>query len=209
MSDSLQPHGLYSPWNSPAQNTRVSSLSLLQGIFPTQGSNPGLPHCRWILYQLSHKESPYVKYSYQKKKKKSYKTIVIIKRMGKTLGGDRCLWLVVMISWACTYSQTHLFVYIKYVPHFRCQSYLKKVVKKISVCLVSGRYHKSQAIYLESKDNQKLSCLISSVGANEVRTELPHPLGMQSGTNLQCKHHHGSAVESLYPLYCMWVRFER
>ena len=145
----------------------------------------------------------------KKKKKKSYKTIVIIKRMGKTLGGDRCLWLVVMISWACTYSQTHLFVYIKYVPHFRCQSYLKKVVKKISVCLVSGRYHKSQAIYLESKDNQKLSCVISSVGANEVRTELPHPLGMQSGTNLQCKHHHGSAVESLYPLYCMWVRFER
>ena len=34
------------------------SLSLLQGIFPTQGSNPGLPHCRWILYQLSHKGSP-------------------------------------------------------------------------------------------------------------------------------------------------------
>ena len=32
--------------------------SLLQGIFPTQGSNPGLPHCRWILYQLSHKGSP-------------------------------------------------------------------------------------------------------------------------------------------------------
>ena len=52
------PHGLYSPWNSPGQNTGVSSLSLLQGIFPTQGSNPGLPHCRWILYQLSHKGSP-------------------------------------------------------------------------------------------------------------------------------------------------------
>ena len=54
----LWPHGLYSPWNSPGQNTRVGSLSLLQGIFPTQGSNPGLLHCRWILYQLSHKESP-------------------------------------------------------------------------------------------------------------------------------------------------------
>ena len=50
--------GLYSPWNSPGQNTRVGSLSLLQGIFPTQGSNPVLPHCRRILYQLSHKESP-------------------------------------------------------------------------------------------------------------------------------------------------------
>ena len=46
-----------SPWNSPGQNTRVDSLSLLQGIFPTQGSDPGLPHCRRILYQLSHKGS--------------------------------------------------------------------------------------------------------------------------------------------------------
>ena len=55
MSNSLRPHGLYSPWVSPGQNTEVGSLSLLQGIFPTQGSNPGLPHCRWILYQLSHK----------------------------------------------------------------------------------------------------------------------------------------------------------
>ena len=54
MSDSLRPHGLYSPWNSPGQNIGVGSLSLLQGIFPTQGSHPGLPHCRWILYQLSH-----------------------------------------------------------------------------------------------------------------------------------------------------------
>ena len=51
-------HGLYSPWNSPVQNTGVGSLSLLQGIFPTQGLNPGLLHCRWILYQLSHKGSP-------------------------------------------------------------------------------------------------------------------------------------------------------
>ena len=43
------------PWNSPGQNTGVGSLFLLQGIFPTQGSNPGLSHCRQILYQLSHK----------------------------------------------------------------------------------------------------------------------------------------------------------
>ena len=54
----LRPHGLYSPWNSPDQNTGMGSCSLLQGIFPTQASNPGLQHCRWILYQLSHKESP-------------------------------------------------------------------------------------------------------------------------------------------------------
>ena len=39
-----------SPWNSTGQNTGVGSFSLLQGIFPTQGSNPGLPHCRQILY---------------------------------------------------------------------------------------------------------------------------------------------------------------
>ena len=58
MSDSLQPQGLYSPWDSPGQNTGVGRLSLLQGIFPIQGSNPGLLHCRQILYQLSHKRSP-------------------------------------------------------------------------------------------------------------------------------------------------------
>ena len=43
MSYSLWPRGLYSPWNSPGQNTRLGSLSLLQGIFPTQGLNSGLP----------------------------------------------------------------------------------------------------------------------------------------------------------------------
>ena len=42
------------PWNSPGKNTGVGSLSLLQGIFPTQGSNPGLPHCRRTLYWLKH-----------------------------------------------------------------------------------------------------------------------------------------------------------
>ena len=40
--------------DSPGQNTGVGSLPLLLGIFPTQGSNPGLPHYRWILYQLSY-----------------------------------------------------------------------------------------------------------------------------------------------------------
>ena len=59
VSDSLQPHGLYSVWNFPGQNTGVGSFSLLQGIVPTQGWNPGLPHCKCILYQLSHKGSSY------------------------------------------------------------------------------------------------------------------------------------------------------
>ena len=66
VSDFLRPHGLYSPWNSPGQNARVDSLSLLQGIFPTQGSNPGLPHCRRILHQLSQKGSPRTDYLYPK-----------------------------------------------------------------------------------------------------------------------------------------------
>ena len=61
VSNSLWPHGhkeeparLFYPWNSPGQNTGVSSLSLLQRIFPTRESNRGLLHCRWILYQLSY-----------------------------------------------------------------------------------------------------------------------------------------------------------
>ena len=56
--DSFRPNGLHSPWNSLGQNTEVGSLSLLQGIFTTQGANSGLLHCRRILYQLSHKGSP-------------------------------------------------------------------------------------------------------------------------------------------------------
>ena len=68
MSDSLQLYGLYSSWSSPGQNTGVDICSLLQRLFPTQELNPGLPHCRQILfsffscrqilYQLSHKGSP-------------------------------------------------------------------------------------------------------------------------------------------------------
>ena len=49
----------YSPWNSLGQNTGEGSISLLQEIFPNQGSNPGLLHCRQIFYQLSHKRSPH------------------------------------------------------------------------------------------------------------------------------------------------------
>jgi len=54
VSDSLGSHGLYSPQNSPGQNTGVGSLSLLHGIFLTQESYWDLLHCRWILYQLSY-----------------------------------------------------------------------------------------------------------------------------------------------------------
>ena len=58
VSDSLWPQGPYSLWSFPGQNTGVGSHSLLQGFFPIQGLKPGLPHYRWILYQLSHHGSP-------------------------------------------------------------------------------------------------------------------------------------------------------
>ena len=62
VSDSLRPHGLWPArllclWDSPGKNTGVCSHSLLQGIFPTQGLNPGLLHCRQIIYRLSHSGS--------------------------------------------------------------------------------------------------------------------------------------------------------
>ena len=88
VTDSLWPHELYSSWNSPGQNTGVGSLSLLQGIFPTQESNPSLPHCRQILYQLSHKGSPFFSwhktrkikvFHYADNTKKPEKTIIIDK----------------------------------------------------------------------------------------------------------------------------------
>ena len=63
LSDSLRPHGLQParllcPWDSPGKHTGVGCHSLLQGIFPTQGSNPGLLHCRQILHHLSHQGNP-------------------------------------------------------------------------------------------------------------------------------------------------------
>ena len=59
----LRPHGpwptwLLRPWDFPGKNTGVGCHFLLQGIFPTQGLNPGLPHCRQTLYPLSHQGSP-------------------------------------------------------------------------------------------------------------------------------------------------------
>ena len=64
VSDSLRPRGLCSPWNSPGQSTGVGSRSLLQGIFSTQESNLGVPHCRQILYRLSHQGSTVTFYKY-------------------------------------------------------------------------------------------------------------------------------------------------
>ena len=56
-SPTLQAVALPSEPPEKPKNTGVGSLSLLQGIFPTQESNPGLQHCRWILYHLSHRDA--------------------------------------------------------------------------------------------------------------------------------------------------------
>ena len=64
MSNSLRPHGLeptrfLCPWDFPGKSTGVG-CHLLQGIFLTQGSNPGLLHCRQTLYHLSHQGNLYI-----------------------------------------------------------------------------------------------------------------------------------------------------
>ena len=64
VSDSFRPPWLYSPWNSPGQDTGVGSLSLVQGVF----QSPSLPHCRWILYQWSKKLGFYSSQWFQVKK---------------------------------------------------------------------------------------------------------------------------------------------
>ena len=82
----------YSSWDSPSQNTGVGSLSPLQGIFLTQGSNPGLPHCRQILYQLS------------------YHGRVEVRRFRRYLGGrlERMWWLKAMDSGDESWGRTFL-----------------------------------------------------------------------------------------------------
>ena len=87
MSDSWRPHGpqptrLFCPWDFPGKNTRVDCHFLLQGIFPTHGSKPGLLcllHCRWILYPLSHLGSSsrlrHLSYSLLPRKSSSYSVL--------------------------------------------------------------------------------------------------------------------------------------
>ena len=54
----LQPTRIPCPWDSPGKNTGVGCHFLLHGIFPTQGLDSGHLQCRWILYHLSHQQSP-------------------------------------------------------------------------------------------------------------------------------------------------------
>ena len=59
----MEAHQAPHPWDSPGKNTGVGCHFLLQGIFPIQGLNPGLPYCRQILYHLSHQGSPNNEYA--------------------------------------------------------------------------------------------------------------------------------------------------
>ena len=80
LSNSLQPHGLWparlSPWDSPGKNPGAGCHFLLQGIFPTQGLNPGLLHCRQILYCLNHYGSPPERSKLSTNKGKPFKWIL-------------------------------------------------------------------------------------------------------------------------------------
>ena len=125
MLDSLQPHGLYSQWNFPHQNTGGGSLSLFQGIFPSKGLNPGLQHCRWILYQLNYQgsnikiiiiKSVYSNINFMF----SFKThiIKIVKRIA-------LFTLLVSLNWRQIYF--HICFYIQYViTHYFGWMALKK-----------------------------------------------------------------------------------
>ena len=70
----LRPHRLYSPWSSPGQTLEWGAVPF-SGVLPNQGSNPGLLHCRQVLYQLSHQGSP----------------ITAIKRVSCKASGANCL----------------------------------------------------------------------------------------------------------------------
>jgi len=122
VSNSLQPRGLYSPRNSPGQNTRGVSLSLLQGISPTQGSNPGLPHCRWILYQLSHKRcSKFSKRGFNSTWTKNFQIFKLDFRKGRETRDQ-----IANIRWVIEKSKRDLknifFCFIDYAKAFDCGS---------------------------------------------------------------------------------------
>ena len=113
-----------SPWNSPGQNTRDGSCSLLQGIFPTQGSNPGLWHCRWILSQLSHPRNP-----------RFHQTLLgflVPQLCSKTL-----LRLEAKVSWpTCGTHPVYLLSKLN-VLHYLLSTVWKSVVSCIFVCFFS------------------------------------------------------------------------
>ena len=85
---------------SAGTNTGVGCYALLQGIFPTQGSNPGLPHCRWILYHLSHQGTPSIcKYKYSWEEKPVNSTL------------NLCVWLFLNIKVLLTTYTMHTLIF--------------------------------------------------------------------------------------------------
>ena len=105
LSDSLWPQVLYSPWNSPGQNTGVDSLSLLQEIFPTQGSKLVLTHCRWILHQRSHKGSPrileWVAYPFSSRSSHTSAKSRLIHMIHENSGWYWGIWYFLKLGWCC------------------------------------------------------------------------------------------------------------
>ena len=75
------------PWDSSGKNTGVSSHSLLQGFFPTQESNPGLLHCRWILYHLSYQGS----HTY------THKTVIYPPQLRKIFMSEKPGWAILVL----------------------------------------------------------------------------------------------------------------
>ena len=117
-------NSMCSPRNSPGQNTGVGSHSLLQGIFPTQGSNPSLLHCRWIIHQLSHQGSPrileWVAYPYSS---------VSSQPRNQTRGLLHCRQILYQLNY-----QGSLGVYDRIPYSFVCLKYCKRQIKE-SCCL--------------------------------------------------------------------------
>ena len=90
---SLQPDGLYPsrflhPWDFPGKNTGVGCYFLLQGIFLTQGLNPGLPHCRQTLYPLSHQGSLTTVYKIRKSIRTWAPQVALVVKNLPTNAGD-------------------------------------------------------------------------------------------------------------------------
>ena len=141
MSNSLWSHGLYSPWNSPGQNTRVDSLSLLWGITPTQGLNPGLLHYRWILYQLSYEGSARilgcVAYPFSRSPQPRNQT-----RVSWIVGGFFTNWAINKESTKKNYSQYHWWTSTKKILNKKVtnqtQQYFKKIICHNQVGFISG-----------------------------------------------------------------------
>ena len=138
MLDSLQPHGLYSQWNFPHQNTGGGSLSLFQGIFPSKGLNPCLQHCRWILYQLNYQgsnikiiiiKSVYSNINFMF----SFKTHII-----KIVKKIALFTLLVSLNWRQIYF--HICFYIQYViTHYFGWMALKKIYLQRNMSLEKGK----------------------------------------------------------------------